>query len=115
MLWVLVSVIVILGLAYWVTRRVAGGMALGRVGGVGPQKKFEVLGRLTIGRGQSLLVVRVDKRGFLLGMASGCISMLAELTEEELAYWKIRLDDRGQGKGEFRNVLQNIWRQKGQR
>ena len=106
LLWLLVSVIVILGLAYWVTKRLAGGSMFGNSGTAGMQCKLEPLARLPLGKGQSLLVVRTGSRCFLLGVAQSSISLLAEFTQEELESWTKESADRQGGTGnDFLRIL----------
>lgn len=116
LLWLLVSVIVILGLAYWVTKRLAGGSMFGNLGTVGMQCKLELLARLPLGKGQSLLVVRTGSRCFLLGMAQSSISLLAEFTQEELESWTKESADRQGGTGnDFLHILRDKMTNHGER
>lgn len=81
LLWVLVCVAVIIVLAYLFTRYVAGrGGLTGASGGTG---RFKVLARLSLGREQSLALVRAGERYFLLGVTASGVQLLAELTAEE--------------------------------
>ncbi len=106
LLWLLVSVIVILGLAYWVTKHLAGGGMLGNLGTAGMWRKIEILARLPLGKGQSLLVVRTGSRCFLLGVAQNDISVLAEFTEADLESWNKEPTDRQGGAGsDFLRIL----------
>lgn len=85
LLGMLVTVILILLLAYWVTRFIgqkglwAGG---GQNGG-----EMQVLWQLSLGKGERLVLVRLHKRCLLLGVSGGGITVLTELTEEEAALW----------------------------
>lgn len=81
LMWVLVCVLVIVVLAYLFTKYVAGrGGFLGAGGGNG---QFKVLARLSLGRDQSLVLVRAGERYLLLGVAPSGVTLTAELTEEE--------------------------------
>ncbi len=84
-LWMLVCVVLIIGLAYWFTRYVAGRGALGAFSG---QRRMEVLDRMPLGRDQSVVLARVGERYLLLGTGTAGVSLLAELTGEEAAAWK---------------------------
>ncbi len=84
-LWMLVCVVLIIGLAYWFTRYVAGRGALGAFSG---GRRMEVLDRMPLGRDQSVVLARVGERYLLLGAGTAGITLLAELTEEEAAAWK---------------------------
>lgn len=116
MLWILVSVAVILGLAYWVTRRVAGSAALSGFRAGGAKRGIEVLSRLALGKDKMLLIVRAGKRCFLLGVSAGSITTLAEFTQEEAAYWSEPEEEGKQGeKPDFREVLRGIVQRKERR
>ncbi len=105
-LWLLVSVVVILGLAYWVTKHLAGGGMFGNLGTAGMWRKIEILARLPLGKGQSLIVVRMGSRCFFLGVTQNNISALAEFTEADLESWKKESADRQSGAGsDFLRVL----------
>ena len=82
LLWVLVCVLVIIALAYLFTKYVAGKGA-GFLGPGGGSDRFKVLARLSVGREQSLVLVRAGGRYFLLGITPSSVSLLAELGEEE--------------------------------
>ena len=86
LLWYLMCIVVILGLAYWVTRYLgkhSGGMLVPKSGAL----PMEILSQLTLSRNEKLLVVRTGKRCFLLGLTEGSIQMLSELSEEDLRNW----------------------------
>jgi len=83
----LVTTAGILALAWAVTRwvgRRGGGSVL--AGGSGDER-FRVLRQLSIGQGQRLLLVRLGERCLLIGAASGNVSLLAELSQEEASAW----------------------------
>ena len=85
LLWMTVCVVLIIGLAYWFTKFVAGRGALGAFSG---GRRMEVLDRMPLGRDQSVVLARVGERYLLLGATPAGISLLAELTPEEAATWK---------------------------
>ncbi|MEY8387117.1 flagellar biosynthetic protein FliO [Oscillospiraceae bacterium 38-13] len=85
LLWLILCVVMIAGLAYWYTRFVAGRTGLG-VPAAGRQ--MEVLDQLPLGRDQSVILARAGERYLLLGATPAGISLLAELTPEEAATWK---------------------------
>ena len=88
LLWVLVCVILILGLAYWFTKYIGGRGKLGGAFGAGRgTEQLKVLARLTLGRDQALAIVQAGERYFLLGVTASAISTLAELTGEEAEVW----------------------------
>lgn len=111
-LWLVVSVVLIIGLAYWFTRYVVG---RGGFGAAGLLKTggLEVLAQLTLGRDQKLLVVRAGERFFLLGAAAGSVTMLAEFTAEEAALWREKAEKKDLPG--FREALNAVLQQKGRR
>ena len=84
-LWMLVCVVLIIGLAYWFTRYVAGRGALSAFSG---PRRMEVLDRLPLGRDQSVVLARVGERYLLLGAGTAGVTLLAELTREEGEEWE---------------------------
>ena len=116
LLWMIVSVIVIIGLAYWFTKSVAGRGGLGAFGPLKAGGGLKVLAQLPLGRDQKLIVTQAGGRFFLLGVTATEISMLAEFTAEEAALWQ----EQG-GTAEkretpsFREALDTVLRQKGRR
>ena len=112
LLWLLVSVAVVLGLAYWFTRYAAGRGFLGP--GLRGQG-MEILAQLSLGREQRLALARVGERYFLLGVTSGGISLLAEFTKEEAALWLERPETLDGRPPSFREALQTVLQQKRRR
>lgn len=85
LLGMLLSVVVILYLAYWVTRRVAMGSGAG-TGAAG--NNIRVYDRLALGQNKSLVIVRVGVRWLVLGVADEQITLVTELSEEESRIWR---------------------------
>lgn len=115
LLWYVVSVVVILGLAYWVTRYI------GQQGGLGPQRragkelKLKVLAQAAIGKDQRLLVVSTGKRYFLLGAAPGGINELAELSQEDISAWQETLsEESGEQSPGFAEIMRGLTKNKKQ-
>ena len=81
----LLTTVAVLALAYLVTRWVAQRGTSGLPGPAGQDLK--VLWQVSLGKAERLVLVRLDQRCLLLGVTSGGISLLAELTEEEAAKW----------------------------
>ena len=110
-LWMLVCVVLIIGLAYWFTKYMAG---RGALGAFSAGRRMEVLDRLPLGRDQSLLLVRAGGRHLLLGVGTAGVSLLAELTEEEAAAWR-RPETEDEMRPGFKDAFLTIMKQKGRR
>jgi len=111
LLWVFVCVVAVLGLAYWSVRFVAGRGWPGMTRASLRSGAIRVLARVTVGRDQSLLLVRVGERCFLLGAAASGISRLAEFTPGEAAGWSETAPDTADvSPGAFRESLRNAWK-----
>ncbi|MBD5147369.1 MAG: flagellar biosynthetic protein FliO [Oscillibacter sp.] len=112
LLWLLVSVVLVIGLAYWFTRYVAGR------GLLGPGQKgrgMEILAQLSLGRDQRLALAQVGGRYFLLGITAGQITTLAEFTKEEAALWQERPEVPDGQPPSFREALHTVLQQKRRR
>ena len=110
-LWMLVCVVLIIGLAYWFTKYVAGRGALGAFSG---GRRMEVLDRLPLGRDQSVVLARVGERYLLLGAGTAGVTLLAELTGEEAAAWKPPETAEGEKPG-FKEAFLTMMKQKERR
>jgi flagellar protein FliO/FliZ len=116
LLWVIVCVVLILGLAYWVTRFVALRGSNGGYGKVRNTGDLVVLARLMLGKDQQLAVVKVGDHCYLLGVTATQITLLAELTPEEAASWQDKHDaPSAEGPPDFGKLLKNALQQKGRR
>lgn len=82
-----VVIVIVLGLAYWVTRWVAGGKKFHLPGRSGKDDRLRVLAQIPIGKDQRIVIVQTGQRYFVLGATAQSISTVAELTEEEAAAW----------------------------
>lgn len=111
LLGMLLAVVVILAAAWWVTTLVARqgtlalpGLAEARSGG-----EFCVLRQIPISRTERLVLVRLNSRVLLLGVAQGGVSLLAELAEEDAAAWLQNKDAKSEAAegsgGVFRRFL----------
>ncbi|MCI8423621.1 MAG: flagellar biosynthetic protein FliO [Lawsonibacter sp.] len=87
LLWMLVCVVLIVGLAYWFTRYAAGRGGMGLFSAARGTEQLHVLARLALGREQQLVLVKAGERYFLLGITPSSISALAEFTKEEAESW----------------------------
>jgi len=82
LMWLLICVLAVIALAYLFTRYVAGKGGSFPGSGSGSDQ-FKVLGRLSLGREQSLVLVQAGERYLLLGAAPSGVTLVAELTQEE--------------------------------
>ena len=82
LLWMLVCVTLITGLAYWFTKNVLGRQNFGR------NENFSVLSSFPVGKNQRIALIRAGERYFLLEIAEQNITKLAELSKEEAACWE---------------------------
>ena len=116
LLWMIVSIAVIIGLAYWFTRYVAGRGAWGAFAPMKVGAGLELLAQLPLGREQKLIVAQVGERFFLLGVTASEISMLAEFTAEEAAFWRewVETEEKRETPS-FREALNTVLRQRGRR
>lgn len=114
LLWVLICVVVIIGLAYWFTRYMASRGGLGALGVSKGNEQFRVLARLALGKDQALVVVQAGERYFLLGVTQSSVSTLAELTQEEAGPWLTKPDAQAVPPS-FREALQKVLQQRRQR
>ncbi len=86
LLWALVATCLVLALAYWFTRRVAGRLALGQ--GLRGRSRMRVVDQTPLGRDQRLVLARVGETFYLLGVSQGGITCLRVLSQEEAAPWQ---------------------------
>lgn len=114
--WMVLSVVVIIGLAYWFTKYVGRRGGLGAFGPLKAGGGLEVLAQLPLGRDQKVVVAQAGERYFLLGVTASEISLLAEFTAEEAACWREQAAtaDKTQTPS-FRQALDTVLRQKGRR
>ena len=87
LLGMLIAIVVVIGLAYWVTRFIAGKGTLPSFGTGRKDDKLSVLVQKQIGKDQRLAVVQAGERYLLVGITAQNISLLTELTAEEAAQW----------------------------
>lgn len=116
LLGMVLSAVVIIALAYWFTRYVAGRGGLGAFGPLKAGGGLEVLAQLPLGRDQKMIVAQAGERYFLLGVTASEISLLAEFTAEEAACWREQAKTAEQKETpSFRQALDTVLRQKGRR
>ena len=90
LVWMLVSVVAVLALAYLFTKYVIGRGKLGGPAGPGCGKKdaVRILSRTVVGRESQLLLIEAGGRYLLLGATGAQIACLAEFTAEEAETFK---------------------------
>ena len=116
--WLLtvLSIVVIIGMAYWFTRFAAGSRALQQLGWKRGGKQMEILAQLTLGRDQRLAVARVGKQHFLLGITASQISLLSEISEEDAAAWETPPEPASEMQPpHFREAFMDVLKQKTRR
>ena len=94
LLGMLALVVLILFLAFWATRwlgnlQANGSFGRGRTGGNG---SFSVFGRISLGKNEQLVLIRIQDSCFLLGVTSGSITLLKEFDSEEAKVWLSEAD-----------------------
>ena len=110
LLWLLFSIIAVLILACWATRRIVGGIPVAHVKRAG--KQIEILAQTTLGKSEALIMVQAGTRCFLLGVTANAITVLAEFTEAEAAILREKPEDpENGGKPGFIEVLQKSLKQ----
>ena len=111
LLGMLVLIAAILFLAWWATKQIAQRPGLQGFGGRLPNGDMSVLAQIPLGREQRLVVVECAARYFLLGVTEHNISMLSELSEEDVQQWKEGQEESVPGsKQAFSALLQNKMR-----
>lgn len=86
-LGMLFIVVIVLLAAYFCTRYLAKHTP-GAFQKKGRTKKIILLDQLTVGNNQRILLVQVGSRYILLGTGASGLSLLLELTDEEIELWK---------------------------
>lgn len=112
LLWALVITVLILALAYWFTRHVVGRMA-GGMQITGKGRQIAVLEQLPVSKEQKLLLVRMGKRVYFMASSQGTLSVLHELTEEEIADLPAPAETAGTAEGgSFAQTLRRMLEQR---
>ncbi len=117
LLWVVVCVVLIVGLAYWFTRYVVGQRGIGALGAASlGRAQIKVLARTAVGKDQNLILVQVEQRYLLLGAAPGGISALAEFSQAEAEGWSKEQEESGNGsQTNFERMFRSVIKKRGQR
>ena len=114
LLRLIVSVVLVVGLAYWATRLLGKWKGIGGVGVGRSAVPIKPLSRTSIGKEQSLMLVQVGGRYLLLGATPGGISTLAEFSQEEVDGWCSE-EEPPRAQMPFRDALQAVIKKRGQR
>lgn len=85
LIWSILLIIVILVLAYLFTRFVAGRSGGGILRYRG--RRITVLEKVTVGKDQKILLVKMGEHYYFLGCAQGGISCLEQVSQEESDRW----------------------------
>ena len=105
------QVAAILVLAWWATKQIARRPGLQGFGGRLPNGDMSVLAQIPLGSQQRLVVVECAARYFLLGVTEHNISMLSELSEEDVQRWTEEQEASvPEGRQSFSTLLQNKMR-----
>lgn len=113
LLWLLAAVVLIMGLAYLVTRYVAGNMPV-RSSRRAHGKMLCTVEQLYLGRDRQVLLVQAGDRYLLLGNTPTQITTLAEFSAEEIEAWR---EKESETEGEvqrmsFSQALQKVIKQR---
>lgn len=107
LLGVLTMVVLILFLA-WAATRWIGTHSVPGLGAVpGGGGKLRLLGQLAVGRNERLVVVRLERRCYLLGVTEHGITLLRELEDDEAAPW---LDGESEERAPFADTFADMLR-----
>ena len=109
LLGMLVLIAAILVLAWFATKQIAQRPSLQGFSGRLPHGGMRILAQLPLGSQQRLVVVECAAQYFLLGVTEQSISMLSQLSEEEVQQWMQGQDENAvsQGRQSFATLLQN--------
>ena len=115
-LWLLIAVVLIMGLAYLFTRYVAGNQNLLSQRGKNT-KMLHIVEQTYMGRDRQIVLVQAGDRYFLLGNTPTQITTLAELSAGEVDLWREKERQTGEeGRTpSFAQSLQEIIKQRGRR
>lgn len=106
LLGVLLTVGVVLFLAYWCTKLIAKRGLPGWPQPGSPAGEMRLLWQQNVGKGERLVLLQVHGRCLLLGVTAGGITLLDELEKEEAAQWLQKQPDQPQAPS-FAQVLRS--------
>ena len=109
LLGMLVLIAAVLFLAWFATKQIAQRPGLQGFGGRLSNRDMRVLAQLPLGSQQRLVVAECGTHYFLLGVTEHQITLLSELSEEEVQQWRQEQEERSvsAGNSSFAALLQN--------
>ena len=116
LVWFFICVILVMGLAYFFTKYVVGRNVPMTFGGIG-RNMMHVIAQITLGRDRQVVLIQVGERYYLLGSTANEISLLSEISAEEVEAWREKERQMG-GEGQppsFSQSLQEILKKRGGR
>lgn len=109
LVYYVIVILAILGLAYWITRYIGGRGGLGLPSQASGGLRMKILAQTAVSREQRLVVAEAAGRYFLLGVSPGSIVNLAELTQEDMDGWQPWSDEKEESRrGGFSEVLARL-------
>ena len=114
LLWLIVAVVLVMGLAYLATRCIAGDMPMQR-SRKAHKKMLHPVEQLYMGRERQIILVQAGDRYFLIGNTANQITTLAEFSEEEIEAWreKERQNEEADQRKSFAQVVQELLKKRG--
>lgn len=115
LIWLLIAIVLVMGLAYFATRFVGGNM-LARGSRKTHGKMLRSVEQMYLGRDRQIILVQVGERYFLLGNTANQITNLAELSAEEVEAWREKERQTGEEgqRMSFTQALQEILKKRGE-
>lgn len=108
----LLTVVLVLALAYWCTKLIGRRGLPGWAAGAGGGERIQILWQASLGKSERLVLVRVNERYLLLGVTGGGINVLTELTDEEAADWLQKKGDPPQAPSFLEILRENLPKRK---
>lgn len=108
----LITVILVLVLAYWCTKLIGRRGLPGWAAGTGGGERAQILWQISLGKSERLVLIRMNQRCLLLGVTSGGINVLTELTDEEAADWLQKKGDPPQAPSFLEILRENLPKRK---
>lgn len=100
LIWALAITILVLYFSFLFTRKLGNGIGI-----KGGRTCMQMLDRLPLGQDKAVAIIRVGSRYYLIGIASSQITLLAELSQEEIPFGSSSIAFGEDGGGKFRDIL----------